>query len=415
MLDKLSLRMISKINNPEVKQFIQDHLTSDPAELVLSEAKYPSLPIKEIAIQIASRQKAKSKLPKWYSNDNIIFPPKENLEQASSELTAKFKSRWVSGNSMADLTGGTGIDLFFMSNNFKSCVYVEPDSDLAEIAKFNFGLFEKNINVFESSAEDYINSCTQKFDLIYLDPSRRDIKKNRVFSLIDYQPNVFKIYDHLLRLGKEMIVKTSPMIDIKSTLELLPHTFKVQVLAVDNEVKEVLFYINKSKKEEPIIEAWNISKTKNESSFRFSYEEEKAAHTQISPPLTYLYEPNSAIRKAGAFNLIGNRFRLKKLHANTHLYTSNEIVDDFPGRVFEVRELIRPNKRGIKKAFPTGKVNVISKNYPIGANEIKKKYKLTDGGDEFLIFCEEQHQKISLKCILIQRERLIPEQKKPIV
>lgn len=393
--------MVSKINNPEVIQFIQDHLKDDPIELVLQAKKYPEFPIREIASQIASRNKAEKKLPEWYSNPEVIFPLKENLEQASSELTARFKTRWVGGESIADLTGGTGIDLFYLSEKFKRSFYVEPDSKLAEISKFNFRLFNRDIEVIESKADEFLSSITQKFDVIYLDPSRRDANKKRVFRIEDYQPNVVTLYDQLLKKGNEVILKTSPMIDIKSTLKLLPHSFKVQVIAVDNEVKEVLFYLRNKSENQPIIEAWNISESRKEECFAFSFESEKKAIAEISSPFQFIYEPNSAIRKVGAFSLIASRFNLKKLHPNTHLYTSNKIINEFPGRVFELEEMINPNKKEIKRAFPSGKVNVISKNFPMGANEVKKKYRLKDGGDKFLIFCELPTQKIALTCSLL--------------
>ncbi|GAB5409074.1 MAG: hypothetical protein BalsKO_14390 [Balneolaceae bacterium] len=403
MLEKLSYGMISKINNPEVIQFIQDHLTQDPSKLVLSVSKYPDLPIKEIAIQIASRKKAKRKLPEWYSNQQVIFPPKENLEQASSELTARFKTRWVEGQSIVDLTGGTGVDLFYLSEKFNSSFYVEPNSELAEITKFNFGLLSRNVTVVNKTAEEFLSSNAQKFDVIYLDPSRRDQSKQRVFGIEDYKPNVITLYNQLLKRGKEVIIKTSPMIDIKSTLKLLPNTCRVQVVAVDNEVKEVLFYLKNKAETQPLIEAWNVSVSKDDEYFSFSFENENKAISEISRPSQFIYEPNSAIRKAGAFNLLGSRFNLKKLHPNTHLYTSDEIVNKFPGRIFKAEKKIKPNKKEIRKAFPLSKVNVISKNFPMSANEIKKRYGLKDGGDAFLIFCDLPSQKIALMCSLVDK------------
>lgn len=380
--------MISKINNPDVIRFIQDHLNNDSADIALQAKKYPDLPIREIAIQIASRQKGKVKLPEWWSVPEVIFPPKENLEQASSEITAKFKSRWVEGSSMLDLTGGSGVDLFYMSNGFDRVVYVEPNKGLAEITEYNFRLFGKQIKAHINTAEYFLTNTNHQFDVIYLDPSRRDSNKQRVFRLEEYQPNVVELYDLFIEKGKEIIIKTSPIIDIKNTIKLIPGIFKVQVLAVDNEVKEVLFYLKEGIESIPQIEAWNISEHKPDQEFAFTFDEESEAIPEYSYPLKYIYEPNSAIRKAGAFSLIGSKFGLKKLHPNTHLYTSEKkVIKEFPGRIFEVLELIKPNKKEIKKAYPAGIVNVILKNFPMGANEIKKNYRLKDGGEEFLFFC----------------------------
>ncbi len=394
--------MAIKQFNPEVIQFIQDHLNSDPAELVLSAKKYPDLPINEIAVQIVSRKKAKKKLPEWYSNPNVIFPPKQNLEQASSEITAKFKSRWLRGNTIVDLTGGSGIDLFYVSKNFKEAVYVEINLELLEITDYNFTLFGKNIEVLKSNTEEFLSSNTRKIDVIYLDPSRRTNKEKRVSGLEDYQPNVVLLYDKLLDIGKEVVIKTSPMINIKSTLKLLPDTFRIQIVAVDNEVKEVLFYLKKGHNNEIEIEAWNISESKKEQRFIFTYNEERDSTPQITSSEEYLYEPNSAIRKSGAFNLVATRFGLEKLHSNTHLYTSDGIIEGFPGRIFKISEILKPNKKEIRKNLKSGKVNVISKNFPIGANELKKKFRLIDGGDEFLIFCTSTNVgKVAFKCALV--------------
>ncbi len=402
--------MISKINNPEVIRFIQEHLNDDPSDIALQAKKYPELPIREIAVQIASRQKGKSKIPEWWSNPKVIFPPKENLEQASSEITAKFKSRWIEGSSILDLTGGSGIDLFYMSNEFDRIVYVEPNQELSEITEYNFKLFGKQVQIQLNSAEDFLAKTKDHFDVIYLDPSRRDSARQRVFGLEEYQPNVIELYDFLIEKGSEIIIKASPMIDLKSTLKLLPDAFKVQVLAVDNEVKEVLFYLKKGISSETRIESWNISDSKPGQEFAFTFEEESEVASEYSDPLKYIYEPNSAIRKAGAFNLVGSRFGLKKLHPNTHLYTSDKIKETFPGRIFEVLEFIKPNKKEIKKAYSNGIVNVIAKNFPMGANEIKKKFRLKDGGEEFLIFCESIGQgKLAFRGVDVLSSRTSPD------
>ncbi len=402
MLEKVSYIMISKINNREVIQFIQDHLKTDPIQLVFESKKYPDLPIREIAAQIASRQKAKDKLPEWYSKPEIIFPLKENLEQASSEITAKFKSRGLKGKNILDLTGGSGVDLFYLSNNFEAFSYIEPNSELADITEYNFRLYKKDVKTFKTTAEEFLHSSSSSYDVVYIDPSRRSKTKKRVYNLEEYQPNVVDLYDKLLEIGKVVVIKTSPMIDIKQSLKLLIHTYRVQVVAVDNEVKEVLFYLNREAGTEPNIETWNISSSFDDQEFTFTLDEEKKAIPEFSIPKNYLYEPNSAIRKAGAFSLIATKFELSKLHSNTHLYTSDKIKSEFPGRIFEVIKSIKPNKKEIKKVYPNGRVNIISKNFPMGANEIKRKFGLTDGGEEFLIFCEVLNQKTSLRCSLIR-------------
>ncbi|RNC85279.1 MAG: class I SAM-dependent methyltransferase [Balneola sp.] len=390
--------MISELSNPKVIQFIQEHLDSDPVELVLKAKNYPEIPVKAVAAQIASRKKIVSKLPEWYSNPQIIFPPKENLEQASSEKTAKFKSRWVSGNSLLDLTGGSGVDSYYLSQRFSDTTYVEPDYQLFELAEHNFNTLNTSILCINDSAESFLESPSKKYDVIYLDPSRRNNKSKKVFGIEEYQPNAIELFDVLLKKGKTLLIKASPMLDIKSTLVKMPGTSKVQVVAVSNEVKEILFFIDKGFSGKTQIEAWNLNKD-NEELFSFTHEDEIRSKSNYHAPLTFIYEPNSSIRKAGAFNLIGEKFKLYKLHPNTHLYTSDEIIEGFPGKVFRIKNIVKPNKKEVLKLVPDKKINVISKNYALGANELKKNYQMKDGGEEFLIFCEcIQIGKICMHC-----------------
>lgn len=368
--------------------FIKAHQNDDPAELMLVAHKYPELPMKEIVIQIASRQKAKDKLPEWFSKDEIVFPPRQNLEQASSELTAKFKARFLEGESFADLTGGSGIDTFYLSKNFDSCTYIEPDPELCGLARHNFEKLSAEIEVRQEKAEEFLASSSKKLDWIFIDPSRRDDCRNRVYALEDCVPNVVKLKEEFLKSAENVLIKCSPMLDIKKTLTQFSECFKVQVLAVDNEVKELLLYMNADFKGEATIEAWNISERNQDVLFKFTLREEQNSQAEIGEPAHFLYEPNSSLMKAGAYNLISSRFKLKKLHSNTHLYTSEKLVDNFPGKSLMIKEVFKPSKKEIRKRVSNGKINVIARNYAMGANEIKKKFKLHDGGEEFLIFCE---------------------------
>lgn len=385
--------------NSKIIQFIQDHIDDNPADLILKASKFSDLPMRDIVVQIESRQKGKTKLPEWYANPELIFPPKQNLSQASSEITARFKSKWIKGSSIVDLTGGSGVDLYYMSSNFPFVSYVETNKELCDIVEHNFETSKKQVSVVNITTEGFLKDTDRHFDVIYLDPSRRNSKAKRVYALEDCEPNVVELYDQLLEKGETIVIKASPMLDIKRALRQLPNTFKVQVVAVDNEVKEILFYIQKENKKEVRIEAWNLSDKKETQLFEFSFSEEKAAISRIGQIQKYLYEPNSAIRKAGAFDLIGVQFELYKLHSNTHLYTSDSIIKTFPGRTLKVEEVIKPNKKEIRKRFPDGKVNIVSKNYPLGANELKKKFNLLDGGDEFLFFCEvDGVGKVCMRC-----------------
>ncbi len=391
--------MVTQLTNPEVIQFIQDHINDDPNDLMLKADRYPDLPIREIAAQIASRQKVKNKLPEWVSNQEIIFPPKGNLEQASSEITAKFKARWKGGHTFLDLTGGSGVDLFYISDRFDLSTYVETNPELCAIIEHNFELFRKQVSVINIDAESFLKETDRHFDVIYVDPSRRDMNARRLYALEDCAPNIIELHELLISKGEEIVIKASPMLDIKKTLKDLSDTYRVQVLAVDNEVKEILFYLGRGFEGEAEIQAWNISDKREDQEFSFSYSEELEAFCEISKPRNYIYDPNAAIRKAGAFHLIGLEFDLNKLHSHTHLYTSDDMKKDFPGRIFKVNEIFKPNKKEIKKRYPNGWVNLIAKNYPMKTNELKNKFKLKDGGENFLIFTETAAQgKVAIAC-----------------
>lgn len=379
--------MIEKLTHPKVCTFIKEHVNDDAAELMLKAHRYPDLPMAEISEQILSRQKAKRKLPEWVQDFRLVFPAPSKLEQASSEITAKFKSRHLTGNRFVDLTGGTGIDAYYISAGFKKSWFVEKDSTLCSLAAHNFECLGREVCVVNSDAEQFLHSTEPDFDLIYIDPSRRDRQRNRVYDLQDCEPDVFQLSDLLLARGKKVLIKASPMLDITSILRRLERVYKVQVVAVHNEVKEILIWMKDEKSTEALIEACDLRSTGEESSFSFCLSEEKQAAVQYSLPDRYIYEPNSAIMKSGAFNLVAQKFDLLKLHPNTHLYTSDRIVEDFPGRIFELKQLMKPSARAFKKLTSCARINVLARNYPLGANEIKKRYRLKDGGDDYLYFC----------------------------
>lgn len=378
--------MITRSFNPDVIEFIQENLAKDPYDIALKASKHPELPIRDIALQIESRQKAAKKLPEWIQNNRLIFPPPHDLEQASTEITATYKATLYRGNTLLDITGGTGIDAYYLGKNFKNTVYVEPSNDLCTLASHNFKELGSNIEVHNLSAEQYLNTSTDSFSLIYVDPSRRSNTNKRLVQIDEYQPNVLSLLPKLLAKGTLILVKTSPLVDIKQAISQLKFVLKVICLSVKNEMKELLFELKTGQHQIPIIHAVNIKKDAIDT-VSASFDDEKNAEIKFDKPLQYIYEPNTAIRKAGFFKLIALRYGLKKLDWNTHLYTSNEVIEHFPGRILQVKNRIKLDKKTIKKTYPTGIVNVISKNFPLSANEIKKKYALRDGGDDFLIFC----------------------------
>ena len=377
-------RPMYSVFTDEVQQFIRQHEYDDPYSLVLQAHRYPEYPIPAIAEQISARRKAQSKLPEWYATENIRFPPVLSMEQCSSQATAQFKRRLVHGQRVVDLTGGAGVDTYYLSQSFESTDYVEQNQALVDIAQHNFSVLNANsIQPHTSSAEAFLQKLLDPVDCIYLDPARRDEQARKVVQLADSQPNVLELLRTLRAKASTVLLKTAPLLDIQATLQHLGEVAHVYVVAVDNEVKEVLYLIVKDKKTDPEITAVNL-RADAEDCFSFYRPEEAHAAIGYADPLAYLYEPNAALLKAGAFKLIAQRFELLKLHPNTHLYTSDQHVVDFPGRTFRCQALVPYQKKAVYSHLSEPKAHVTTRNFPDSVATVRKKLGLADGGNTYL-------------------------------
>lgn len=359
--------------------------------LLLKKSPFHEVSMQEIVQQIKGKKVAQKKFP-YLLNDGIIFPPNLNLEQASSQVTAEFKSRNLKGESFIDLTSGFGIDAYFLSQNFTEVSLVEQNSDLLEIVKHNWQILNRKANFINETLENFLNKNQSNYDLIYLDPARRDKHKNKKFLLEDLSPNLLEIQDELLKISDQIIVKLSPLVDIYYLISTLKNVAEIQIIAIRNEVKELVVYIH-SKNMNEHIKIIGVNLETEENLFSMNYLEEKTAVSEYTEPLQYVYIPNNSVLKSGGFNCVSEQFKLKKLHPNSHFYTSNELVDKFPGRILKM-EMI--DSKHIMKGE---KFNIISKNYPLTPDEIKKKYKIIDGGNEYLIFTQTQKNKIILRTV----------------
>lgn len=383
--------MNKKIFSKEVQEYINANLKADLHSFLLKKSPFEDVSVQEIAQQIKGKQIAEKKFP-FLLKEDILFPPHLNLEQASSQSTAEYKSELVIGNSIIDLTSGLGIDAYFLSKNFEKVTLIEQNKELLDLVEHNWTILKRIANFINQQLEDFLETNNQKFDVVYLDPARRDDKKNKVFLLQDLSPNILEIQNKLLELGKTVIIKLSPLIDLKYLVSELLNIYRIDIVGVKNEVKEVLIFLSKDSSNENL-EIKCINLESKESVFASNFEDENNSRIEFSEPLKYLYIPNNSILKAGFFNGVAEKFNIKKLHPNTHLYTSNEKIIDFPGRVLEITEI---NSKDLKKGE---QYNIISKNYPLKPEEIKKKYKLKDGGNRYLIFSQTQKGKIILKSV----------------
>ena len=380
-----------EILRPEIQKYIQDNLHENLGRLLLKKSPFPEVSMQEIAQQIKGKQIAAKKFP-FLLKENIVFPPHLNLEQASSESTAKEKAENLNGRTFLDLTCGFGIDAYFLSQNFSQVTLLEQNKDLLEIVQHNWKTLGREANFINENLEQFleISEKEKQFDLIYLDPARRDKDHRKKFLLSDLSPNILEIQDKLLSISKKIMIKLSPLIDLKYLQSAVKSIDEIEIIAVKNEVKEIILHLIPNTENKLKITTKNLST--NEPNFSFSPEEESAVTPEFSDILEYLYIPNNAVLKSGAFNLISKKFGLKKLHSNTHLYTSDKAVD-FCGRVFKVKEI---SAKEIKKgdAF-----NIISKNHPLTPEQIKTKYKLKNGGEHYLIFTQSKKGMVILQTL----------------
>ncbi len=379
--------MFGKRGSVEFSQEVIDYILKnenvDPYTLALKNSPFSDVDMKVIARQIRGRKTAKKKFPFLLSVDQFRYPKKEPLEQASSEITANFKSKFINGDSFVDLTGGMGIDSYLLGRNFQSCAYVEPNTDLYNSTCQNFKYLDFGHCVtYNSSCEEFLENNTKKYDWAYIDPSRR-IEGKRKTSIYNYAPNLVKLQQKLGNITNNILVKLSPMQDISECVNVLDNIHKIWVISIRKEVKELLLHIKEGCDLSPNISAVDIGK-KGDVEFSHPFDT-RACNIDIGRLKNYLYQPNSAIIKAELHNKYANTLGLEKLHTNTQLYTSNNHIEQFMGRVFLVKESINLNKKEIKRVLPKMKANVITKNFPLSPQKVIDKYKLKEGGEDYFI------------------------------
>jgi 16S rRNA G966 N2-methylase RsmD len=377
--------------SPEQKQFISQHENDDVRDLALRFSR-EDMPF--LLTQIKGRQIAKHKIPTWYKNVDVIYPAALSMEQSSSEIATRYKALLFPKDKkqFADISGGLGVDFYFLSQHFKHSVYVEQSEKLCEIAKHNFNaLGLKNTTIENARSEDFLQQMP-KIDVIFADPARRDDKGRKVVRIEDCSPNMAQLKHTLVEKSDLTIIKYSPMLDISLAVKTLDNVREVHIVSVDNECKELLFLFSarsvslSNQLATCTYHTINIKKNGEKELFSFRPEEEKKIAPQSTSQLgIYLYEPNASILKAGGFNSVSNAFQVKKLHKNSHLYTSDVLISDFPGRIFTVKNLFSPNKKNIRQFLSeTKKANIAVRNFPMSVEEIRRKTGLKEGGDIYL-------------------------------
>ena len=384
--------------NQATIDFIREHAEADVRQLALQGTKTPEVNLTFALEQIAGRQKAKTKLPTWAATDGIIYPPHLSMEQCSSEQTARYKANIAGkGALLVDLTAGFGVDMAFVSPNYRRAIHVEQQTSLCAISSENFKLLGLNhIEVVCADGVDYLHQLDHA-DLIFLDPARRDNHGGRTYGIADCTPNVLELRDELLQKADRVMLKLSPMLDWRKAVEDLGHVNEVHIVSVDNECKELLLIL--SKEEKPL----KLFCVNNDQVFEGDQgdwlNERSIAEIRVPVPMSsqaYLFEPNASIMKAGCFALLEQRFKVAQVDKNSHLFVSDSDISNFPGRRFLIEKTTSMNKRELKAALAgIDKANITVRNFPMSVAELRKRLKLKEGGDLYLFattIAGHQHQ-----------------------
>lgn len=378
----------------ETLRFIRKHRRDDIRTLALQARKYPDVDMPAAITQIAGWQAAREKVPAWAENDNILYPAHLSLEQCSSEPTARYKANIIarspgSRHTFADLTGGFGIDCAFLAALFKEATYVERQEALCRIASHNFPALNLNhITVCHADSLCHLQAMPTA-DWIFIDPARRDGHGGKTVAIADCEPNVAALEELLLQKAHRVLVKLSPMLDLTLALNDLHHVQEAHIVSAGNECKELLLVLARDANLAPDdvpIHCINLNASQDARPFTFTRRQERECACPYTPELkAYLYEPNASLLKGGAFRSISYIYKVEKLHPNSHLYTSDTYLPDFPGRKFQITGSCGFNKKEVKEMLgPQKKANLTVRNFPASVAELRKRLKLAEGGDTYL-------------------------------
>ena len=375
-----------------VSEFINLHKSEDVRKLAFLATKFPDIDMPWALDQIRGWQVARSKMPSWAEIDGMIYPPHISMEQCSSEFTAMYKAsiceRLQNGSGdrmplLIDLTGGFGVDFSFMCRNFDKAVYVECQQHLCDIAKRNLDLLGMHhADVKCGDGVDYLHSMKAENAVIYLDPARRNVNGAKIYAIEDCTPDVVELCDELVEKASVVIIKLSPMLDWHAAVEKLKYVTEVHVVSVDNECKELLLIMCKDAQQHPV----KLFCVNNEDVFITTQEESNVA--VLSIPLDEakcLYEPNASIMKTGCFDQIVSRYNVSSIGKNSHLFISNDEIDDFPGRRFHIMSVSSFNKKELKQKLKgVERANITVRNFPLSTDQLRKRLKIKDGGDVYI-------------------------------
>ena len=403
-------------------RFIHEHRRDDVRSLALQAHRYPSVDMPAAITQISGWQIAKEKIPAWAGNGHILYPAHLSLEQCSSEVTARYKAKIIgnllkteqpqpakdstpaSAGTFTDLTGGFGIDCAYLSSLFKEATYVERQEALCRIAAHNFPALDLNhISVCHEDSVRHLQEM-EPVDCIFIDPARRDGHGGKTVAIGDCEPDVSALEELLLRKARHVLVKLSPMLDLTLAMNDLKHVRQAHIVSVGNECKELLLLLGQGERvptEDIPIHCVNFTGAPVPQSLAFTRRQEKDCTCPCTHLLkSYLYEPNASVLKAGAFRSLALLYKVEKLHPNSHLYTSDSLLPDFPGRKFRIDSSCGFSKKEVKEMLAAGKkANLTVRNFPATVAELRKRLKLAEGGDTYLFATTlADERKVLIRC-----------------
>ncbi len=364
---------------PDVRDYLMTHLHTRPAAFMLMSHQF-EIAAKDLTQQLVGLQKARYKFPLLFENEEVLYPPKVHIEQTSSWHTARYKAQITKGKSMVDLTGGLGIDGLAFAEAFSQTTHVEVDHKLQAIASHNFAALGTRIKSYNDDGIAYLKKTNNRYDLIYLDPSRKTAATHKAILLEDYEPNVLSHLELLFQKADQVLIKTSPMLDITAGLQQLQHVAQIHVVAVKNEVKELLWLLK------PGANATKITAVNLESGqIDFTYDHDKTCDPIIEPPGNYLYEPHAALMKTQAYGVICEQFNLGKIDTDSHFYTSNKLIT-FPGRCFKIIGIHDYKPKIIKRLYSKSARAVVARNFRESVHQLRTKYNFTEHESDYLFF-----------------------------
>ena len=385
--------------NEATWNFIRAHTGDDVHELALRGSGDPAVDLTVALRQIAGRQTARRKLPAWAAVEGIVYPPHLNMEQCSSEQTARYKASLLATPSPAvsaegryvDLTGGFGVDFYWMSQGFAERVYAEQNVALCAMAEHNFKVLGHDCRVVCGTAAACLEQLSHA-DAVYLDPSRRNEHGGRTYDIRDCSPDVVKLLPLLMEKADKTVVKLSPMLDWHKAVEQLKFVSEVHIVSVGNECKELLLVLSKKAAGSLRLVCVNDGQRYEPESTRQNSAPD-GGHT--APPRLesvgemgkngFLYEPNASVMKAGCFEALARDYRVKPLASNSHLFLSTDEIGDFPGRRFRIHAISSMNRRELQSALAgLSQANITVRNFPMTVAQLRKKLRVREGGDSYI-------------------------------